>query len=273
MEQDLIICRALCDIFNDDALRGKIAFRGGTAINKLLFRKPLRYSEDIDLIQVEAGGIGPVVNAIRDALLWLGKFSYHHAEHSMHLTYSFAPEADPASKLKLKVEINTREHEPLYGIKQFPFEIVNSWYSAEASIASFQAEEMFGTKLRAMLQRNKNRDLFDLYEGLLQLSMDPDKIVACFEHYLGLQGLTITRANAEEIMLRKLNRSLTEDIAPLLPRSITYENDDAVRAFNLVWNQLIARIKGEPWRASERTIEQIRVRIPNLLAENDAASA
>jgi len=50
VEQDLIICRALCDIFNSPTLTGKIAFRGGTAINKLLFKRPLRYSEDIDLV-------------------------------------------------------------------------------------------------------------------------------------------------------------------------------------------------------------------------------
>ena len=50
VEQDLIICRALCDLFNAPALAGKIAFRGGTAIHKLLFKQPLRYSEiSIDL--------------------------------------------------------------------------------------------------------------------------------------------------------------------------------------------------------------------------------
>ena len=37
VEQDLIICRALCDLFSAPALRGRIAFRGGTAIHKLLF--------------------------------------------------------------------------------------------------------------------------------------------------------------------------------------------------------------------------------------------
>jgi hypothetical protein len=42
VEQDLIICRSLCDLFNAPALTGKITFRGGTAINKLLFKQPLR---------------------------------------------------------------------------------------------------------------------------------------------------------------------------------------------------------------------------------------
>jgi len=65
VEQDLIICRALCDLFNAPALAGKIAFRGGTAIHKLLFKQPLRYSEDIDLVQAQSEPIGGTVDAIR----------------------------------------------------------------------------------------------------------------------------------------------------------------------------------------------------------------
>ncbi len=61
VEQDLIISRALCDLFNAPALNGRIAFRGGTAIHKLLFKQPLRYSEDIDLVQAQAEPIGTTV--------------------------------------------------------------------------------------------------------------------------------------------------------------------------------------------------------------------
>jgi len=42
IEQDLVISRALCDLFNAPALAGKIAFRGGTALHKLLFKQPQR---------------------------------------------------------------------------------------------------------------------------------------------------------------------------------------------------------------------------------------
>ena len=95
VEQDLIICRALCDLFNAPALAGKIAFRGGTAIHKLLFKQPLRYSEDIDQVQTQAEPIGPTVDAIRDALAWLGKCKREQAGHSMHLVFRFAPESAP----------------------------------------------------------------------------------------------------------------------------------------------------------------------------------
>ncbi|MBU1224993.1 MAG: nucleotidyl transferase AbiEii/AbiGii toxin family protein [Gammaproteobacteria bacterium] len=104
-------------------MRGKIAFRGGTAINKLLFTQPLRYSEDIDLVQTQAEPIGKTVDAIRDALSWLGKCKREQAGHSMHLVFKFTPEADSQATLKLKVEINTREHEHLLGIR--PYTICN----------------------------------------------------------------------------------------------------------------------------------------------------
>ena len=81
-------------------------------------------------------------------------------------------------------------------------------------------EEIFGTKLRALQQRRKNRDLFDLHHGLDQLAMDPDKLIACFDHCLALEGNPITRAVAEQRMLENLTRSLIEDIAPLLPAGV-----------------------------------------------------
>lgn len=266
VEQDLIICRALCDLFNWPALAGKIAFRGGTAINKLLFQKPLRYSEDIDLVQMQQEPIGGTVNAIRDAPQWLGNFNWKQAGHSIHLVFKFLPEATPESTLKVKVEINTREHQSLYQIRKYPFEVDSPWYRAHAELASFEGEELFGTKLRALLQRRKNRDLFDLNEGLKQLSMDSGKLIACFEHYLALEGQSISRAEAEQRMLQKLQGSLTEDIAPLLPAGITFSEEDAILAFGKVWFDLIARISGEPWKLSQEVIDQLRKeKMPSLL--------
>jgi len=258
IEQDLIICRVLCDLFNAPALRGKIAFRGGTAINKLLFARPLRYSEDIDLVQTQPEPIGATVDAIREALAWLGPCKREQAGHSMHLVFRFAPEADPQSMLKLKVEINTREHESLFGVQPYPFTVENAWYQGQAEIASFAAEELFGTKLRALLQRRKNRDLFDLAQGLEQLAFDVDKLVASFDHYLALEDKAITRAMAEQRMLEKLTRNLTEDIAPLLPAGIRFDEADALRAFERVWTELVARLRGDSWKSTDKVVAALR---------------
>ena len=265
VEQDLVISRALCDLFNAPALQGRIAFRGGTAINKLLFARPLRYSEDIDLVQMQAEPIGETVDAIRSALSWLGKCKREQAGHSMHLIFRFSPEADPQAMLKLKVEINTREHTNLLGISPYPFVVENDWYHGRAEIASFEPEELFGTKLRALLQRRKNRDLFDLHQGLEQLALDADELITCFGHYLALEGNSITRAGAEQRMLEKLSRSLTEDIAPLLPPGVRFNDEDALAAFGRVWEELIGRIPGEPWKLTDSVLEQLRQeRFPGL---------
>lgn len=245
-------------MFNSPALAGRIAFRGGTAIHKLLFKQPLRYSEDIDLVQTQAEPIGPTVDAIRDALAWLGKCNREQAGHSMHLVFRFAPESAPQATLKLKVEINTREHEALLGYRRYPFAMSSDWHSAQAELVSFEPEELFGTKLRALLQRRKNRDLFDLHHGLTQLGLDRDKVVTCLNHYLALEDHPISRAEAEERMLKKLTRSLTEDIEPLLPVGVHFDQAVAIEAFNGVWVQLIARMRGDAWRLSAEVIEQLQ---------------
>jgi predicted nucleotidyltransferase component of viral defense system len=266
VEQDLIICRALCDIFAEPYLAERLAFRGGTAINKLLFRQPLRYSEDIDLVQVRPEPIGKTVDAVRGVLSWLGPCRRKSAAHSIHLVFSFSPEAAPATNAKLKVEINTREHEHLYGIRTYPFALENSWFSGKVAIASFEPEELFGTKLRALLQRRKGRDLFDLNEGLKQLSLDAPKVIASFNHYLTHEGTPISRANAEERMLDKLTRSLTDDIKPMLAAGVVYGDNDALEAFERVWFGLIAGLHGEPWHKSEAVIDEFRsTSFPSLL--------
>ena len=121
-------------------------------------------------------------------------------------------------------------------------------------------DTIFGTKLRALLQRRKNRDLFDLHHGLDQLAMDRDKLIACFDHYLALEGKPITRAVAEQRMLEKLTRSLTEDIAPLLPAGVRFNDDDAILAFEHVWTELITRIKGDAWKLTDKALEELRTK-------------
>jgi predicted nucleotidyltransferase component of viral defense system len=266
VEQDLIICRALCDLFAAPTLAGKIAFRGGTAIHKLLFRQPLRYSEDIDLVQTQAAPTGPLVDAIRSALSWLGSCKREQAGHSMHLIFKFTPETDAQATLKLKIEINTREHKSFFSARSYPFAVDNEWYSAQANVRSFEPEELFGTKLRALLQRRKSRDLFDLHHGLEQLTLDADRLVACFQHYLAKEGHPISRAMAEERMLQKLTHSLTEDIEPLLPAGVSFDQARAIEAFNRVWSHLIVRLQGEAWKSSKDVIAELRSKkYPQLL--------
>jgi len=62
VEQDLIICRALVSIYQDAFLAEHLAFRGGTALHKLYLQPQPRYSEDIDLVQVQAEPIRETID-------------------------------------------------------------------------------------------------------------------------------------------------------------------------------------------------------------------
>ena len=88
----------------------------------------------------------------------------------------------------------------------------------------------------------------------------------CFQHYLAFEENPISRANAEERMLKKLTRSLTEDIAPLLPTGVSFDEDAAIVAFGRIWGELIRRIPGDPWKSSKKVIQTVRKSaIPKLL--------
>ena len=63
VEQDLIISRALIDLYNDPHICEALIFRGGTALNKLFLDPPTRYSEDIDFVQHRPDPIGKTLDA------------------------------------------------------------------------------------------------------------------------------------------------------------------------------------------------------------------
>ena len=69
VEQDLIISRMLVELFSSSLIAEKLIFRGGTALHKLCFPQPLRYSEDIDLVQSTPGPIGPIFDSDWEAEL------------------------------------------------------------------------------------------------------------------------------------------------------------------------------------------------------------
>jgi predicted nucleotidyltransferase component of viral defense system len=245
VEQDLVICRALIEIFQDANLGRHLAFRGGTALFKLHLRPAARYSEDIDLVQVAPAPIGEVFDAIRAVLdPWLGQPRRQTKEGSVNLVYRFTSEDEPPKAMRLKVEINSREHFAELGHVRTPFEMRSRWWSGKANITTFALEELLGTKLRALYQRRKGRDLFDLWYGLTHGGAAPEAIVTCFSRYMRESTLEIPRALFEQNLARKLNDELFRaDMSPLLRAGIAWDFD---RGAEVVLRQLLARLPGDP---------------------------
>ena len=249
VEQDLVLSRALIEIFSHPQLSHELAFRGGTALHKLFLKKSARYSEDIDLVQVAPGPIGPLMTALRETLdPWLGAPKRSQSQGRMTFTYRFESELPPIVPLRLKIEINTREHFTVLG-HVFPTHAVDSgWFRGAAPIRTYRLEELLGTKLRALFQRKKGRDLFDLGVTLEDDSLDAATLVACFERYLAHGGATVSRAQFEENLLAKLAMpEFTADLQVILS-SDAWSRFDVQRAGNLVLTRLAARMKGDPWK-------------------------
>lgn len=249
VEQDLVICRAVVDLFQDKFLASAVAFRGGTALHKLHFSTPSRYSEDIDLVQVNAGPIGAVMDAVRARLdPWLGKPQWKQGQGRVTFFYRFESETKPITPLRLKVETNTREHFCVLGQRRALFQVDNPWYSGAADVPTYELEELMGTKLRALYQRKKGRDLFDLSEALTRVTgLDTGKVVACFMRYLENDGRRITRTEFEENLAEKIDdRVFLSDVPPLLALGVSF---DPVAALEKVREVLISRL---PESASKR---------------------
>lgn len=251
IEQDLLISRAVIELFSDEFLKGELRFRGGTALNKLHFPEPLRYSEDIDLVRTTHGEIKPILRRIREVLEpWLGKASFGRSRVAPKLNFQVEAE-DGGPPLRLKVEINTRETQTYDKPKIFTHSVDSPWFSGTAELPSFSNEEMLATKLRAMLQRDKARDLFDLSHALSVFTdLDESSVTAMLAQYLALQDQSLSRAQAEERMLSKLaNPGFLADIRPLLAADQAEQlTDDTMKdAFASVFTGLVGKLPGNPW--------------------------
>ncbi len=247
VEQDLIISRALVELFSDPVLTGVLALRGGTALYKLYLTPPARYSEDIDLVQVRPGPAGPVMDALRGVLdPWLGEARWKQSKGRVTFGYRFMSEDVPAIRLRLKVEINTREHFAVYGFARRSFSVESRWYSGTSDIATFEFDELLATKLRALYQRRKGRDLFDLSTGLDDERTDPRQIVAAFQKYMAHEAHPVTRGMFESNLAGKLgDPQFNADMSALLTQGYEWRPAESARA---VSERLISLLPGEPWK-------------------------
>lgn len=244
VEQDLVICRALVEIFSDEFLSKELAFRGGTALHKLYLHPQPRYSEDIDLVQINEKPIGPVLDRIRALLdpIFESRAKYKKTLISNKLTYRFQSEFPPVQNMKLKIEINCREHFTELGFKKVPFEVNSRWFTGSCEINTYQLEELMGTKLRALYQRSKGRDLYDQYTALIKVAkIDKNKIIQCYQTYMHQSKGDIP---TQELYIRNIEEKMNDpefigDTTALLRPE---EDWNAQEAYQLIKTELLEKL-------------------------------
>ena len=215
VEQDLVLSRLIVEIANHSLLGKELVFRGGTCLHKIWLDRPWRYSEDLDYVRRTASGIGEVLDALREVADSVG-FERVRTDVRQHPKVRLLSTFATGAPMRIKIEMNTFERSPIRSIVNRPYAVVSPWFTGSADIPTFMLEELIATKIRALYQRKKGRDLFDLWLAITQAGVRPRDIAECFEAYRP-GGWT------PELALQNLSAKLddprfTEDLAALVPR-------------------------------------------------------
>ena len=241
VEQDLIICRALVAIYSDKFLSSHLAFRGGTALHKLYLTPQPRYSEDIDLVQIKSGNIGVIFDKLREVLSFLGKPIIKQKRNNNTMVFKTNSTLPPIVSIRLKIEINCKEHFNVFGLTKIPFELKNQWFAGTCEITTYKLDELAGTKLRALYQRKKGRDLFDLQYALENPNINPDNVAKCYREYISFSdgvspSQTVFLSNLDEKMQEEI---FLNDTQALLRPSLSFNPKEA---YEIVKLKLIEKI-------------------------------
>ena len=229
VEQDLVISRTLVALFSDDFLQENLAFRGGTALHKLYLNPAPRYSEDIDLVQIKPGPIKPIMKRIDEVIDFFEEDRRTDIRgHGAKALYRFNSEYENI-RLRLKLEINCKEHFNVLPWVEFPFEVKSEWFSGSTYIKTYNINELLGTKLRALYQRSKGRDLFDLDYSRLHLELDYELILKCFDEYM---AFSVGKPPSKKEFLINIEEKETDpnfsgDMEGLLRTGIDYDQEAA----------------------------------------------
>lgn len=244
VEQDLLLCRSMAALFDDAFLSSQIAMRGGTLLHKAHLAPASRYSEDIDLVVVGTRPEDHVRRAIRRVLtdvlgepktsVWdTLKLALRNAvqpSRVLRMTYSLPSIIEPGRTLDIVIEANVTERKPHRAVVEIPFSFPFRDKPVQTRIKGYDIHEMLGTKMRAMFQRKRGRDLFDLYWALTKSAkpVDPAAIIESFQHYMKQEGTTAGRAEFVGILEAHLkDRGFCTDMELLLRHGITYDPQTA----------------------------------------------
>jgi predicted nucleotidyltransferase component of viral defense system len=244
IEQDLILSRLMVEIANHELLGPELALRGGTCLHKLHFPEAARYSEDLDYVRSTNSGIKPYLAALGEVATEVG-LEEHSTERSgamVHAKFDAEPTLG-AGRIRVKIEINIAETEPLRERVGVPFAVASPWWSGEAKILTFDLEELLGTKLRALYQRSKGRDLFDLWYAVTLEDLDVAAVVAAYRHYIGGQEFSYPEL-AANLEAKIEDRDFRDDLLQLVVAPPSgYDVDDAA---DIVISSLGPQLKNAP---------------------------
>ncbi len=101
----------------------------------------------------------------------------------------------------------------------------SEWYSGEYEITTCSLEELLATKMRALYQRKKGRDLFDLYYVLEKRDIDCKKVIRAFMKYLDREGSKISKNDfVKNVQAKLIDPDFVGDTKAILRPGVEYEH-------------------------------------------------
>ena len=258
VEQDYLLSKAVAAIFEDDFLKGQVAMRGGTVLHKGHLAPASRYSEDIDLVLVGdrpshhiklalARVLRPLLGGPTESVVTSVQLAVRNLvakSKIVRTVYTYDPSSQDAALAQLKIEVNVSEKKSFFGLVSVPLAVPHSAGSVRfVEVRSYDLDEMLGTKLRALLQRDQGRDLYDLWravqmgrrEGAAR-RVDPARVGAAFRFYMEQEGSRFS-ANEfrRELERRMSSRKFLQDMGGFLPLGQRYSPQEAFTDFCAVF--------------------------------------
>ena len=113
-----------------------------------------------------------------------------------------------------------------------PFSFESDWWSGSTEITTYCIEEIMATKMRAVYQRRKGRDLFDAWYVFSKGLADIKDVAPIFHAYNEYNETKITKKMfAQNMNEKKSNADFRQDITALLPLDTDYDFDTAFDFF------------------------------------------
>lgn len=245
VEQDYLLCKAVAAIFEDKFLSSQVAMRGGTVLHKGHLAPAARYSEDIDLVRVGdrpaphlkkalTRVLRPFLGAPSESIyttITLAVRNLAMKSQIIRSTYVYDPWSSEATFSKLKIEVNINETHSLYPLVPITIRVPDGVQGVrEVTVRSYDLDEMLGTKMRALLQREHGRDLFDLWrawehcKSSALMSIDASRVGEAFRLYMTREGSRFSSAQYRDELARRMqSRKFLRDLEGYLPIGMDYD--------------------------------------------------
>lgn len=121
-----------------------------------------------------------------------------------------------------------------------PFVVDSPWFSGSADIISYGIDELMATKLRALYQRRKGRDLFDVWYVVDNNLINLELVFDLFSQYCEHSDVKITGEEfLKNIELKKEHRDFHMDMSVLLPSKLNWNFDEA---YQFVLDNVISKL-------------------------------